>query len=129
MPRQTVTATATGGGVTVRGGRKLARFLRRARALPATDDQRAAALLRVFENEIVPRLKAALPRRTGRLRNSVRAGRRGTQVFIEILFTWRWQRIGNPPVRPDEYVIDLINANRAAFTAALARELRAALGT
>ena len=117
----------TARGVTVRGGRKLARFLRRATDPDVTETARATAIARVLRKMLVPALRAILPRRTGVLRNSLKVEQRGQHVAIRIAFYWRFLLVGTPPQRPDEWAIDWINANKTIVRTEISIELRKAL--
>lgn len=117
----------TARGVTVRGGRKLARFLRRAGDPDVTETARATAIARVLRNMLVPALRRVLPRRTGVLRGSLKVEQRGVNVRIRIAFYWRWVRVGDPPQRVDEWAVDFITAHKRTFRDAISAELRRAL--
>ena len=114
-------------GVTVRGGRKLARFLRRADDPNITETARAIAVARVMRRVLIPMLRQALPKRTGALRRSLRVEQRGVHIAIRINFYWRFLRIGPMKERPDEYAIRLVEQNRALFVREIGREVLKAL--
>ncbi|MDE0456262.1 MAG: hypothetical protein OXI15_03115 [Chromatiales bacterium] len=116
----------TGRGVTVRGGRKLARFV--SQFDQASRTAQAKALVVVIRNHLFPALVRVLPERTGALKRSLRVERRGVNVRILIAFYWRWQRIGSTRQRIDEWAIDWILENKTVLRAAFDRELRLQLG-
>ena len=117
----------TARGVTVRGGRKLARFLRRATDPNVTETARARAIANVLRNMLVPALRSVLPKRTGFIRRSLRVEQRGVNVSIKIAFYWRFLLIGPSRQRPDEWAVDWINANKSVIRTAISVELRKAL--
>ena len=111
---------------TVRGGRKLARFLQRSKNKKVTGDAVARALTKVIRRTILPKVRALLPKRTGRLRKSLRAIQIKSTVEIRVVFYGRFQKVGSQTAA--EAVVDMIEANRSAIKAQVKIELRNALG-
>lgn len=123
-------ATAQGfsGGITVRGGRKLRRFITRLNDPRVTGEAVARALASVLRREIIPSVLPALPRRTGRLRQSVRVVQRDASVEIRAVFYGRWVPVGPQRIPLAEYIVDRLEDHRDAIRDAVERELRTALG-
>ena len=114
--------------VTIRGGRKLARFIERASDPRLTDAALAAATARVLRRSVLPQLKAVMPFRTGKLRRSLRIITRGGTIELRGAFYWHFQKAGNTDKSLAEYAIDLINAQRPQLREEIKLELRRALG-
>ena len=99
------------GNITVKGGKKLTRFIRE-----VTDPEFELAILsKVLRQYIVPMLKRFAPRRTGRLRRSVRVVRRGATLEVRgafyghlVKFSYKGQ-----PVTMPELTVVLIVENKA----------------
>ena len=112
-------------GVTVRGGRKLARFLRRAQDPEVTSTAMARAVTRVLRQTVLPRFRADIPVRTGRLRDSIKVEQRGKVVVLTGVYYGRWVKVNGQPL-PDA-LIDYINRHRDLVKRAISAELRKAL--
>ena len=115
-----------GGGMTavvsIRGGRKLRRFL-----LDVEDALQEAALFAmrdVIRREVLPSLKRVLPVRTGKLRREVRVEVRSGHVEVRGPFYGRFQRIGPQRDTIAEHIVDLIEENRERLRALVRAELR-----
>ena len=121
-----LTGTATTGGVTIRGGRKLARFLERASGL--TDERLAAVMATVLRRTLLPAMRTLTPVRTGKLRRSLKIIQRGKNIELRAIFYGRMVRIGPNGERLAELAIDWLNANRVAIKAQLKLEVRKELG-
>ena len=111
---------AQSGRVTIRGGRKLARFLENAAGL--TDEVLARAMAKVLKQRMVPALRTLAPNRTGRLRRSLRIVQRGGTIELRAVFYGRFVPFGGQTLA--EAAIDWINRNKPTIRAQLRLEVR-----
>lgn len=122
----TVTGKAGASRVTIRGGRKLARFLERAAGL--TDERLAKIMATVLRRTLLPALRTLTPVRTGKLRRSLKIIQRGDTIELRAVFYGRMVRIGPGGERLAELAIDWLNRNRPTIKAQLSAEVRRELG-
>ncbi len=110
--------------VTIRGGRKLQRFIERARD-PEVLGRIVAKVLRRF---LIPALKSRVPRRTGKLSRSLKIVQRGPAIELRGIFYGRFLRIGPSRDTIAELAMDIIASNRAAIIAMIRAEYRREVG-
>ena len=118
----TVTGRAAGSRVTIRGGRKLARFLERAAGL--TNERLAAIMAKVLRRTMLPALRQLVPSRTGKLRRSLKIIQRGENIELRSIFYGRLVPVGSARDTLAEVAIDWLNQNRVAVKAQLKLEIR-----
>lgn len=114
--------------VTVRGGRKLERFIADFERFASDPQKQAEIMAKVVRRVVLPALRAAVPRRTGRLRQSIRVVARDGVVDILGVFYGAFIRIGPRRQTLPELALDIIARNRPLIRAelgeAIKRELR-----
>ena len=113
---------------TVRGGSKIARFLEAVGDPRVTDAILARATATVMRRSVLPRVRAATPFRTGRLRNSLRIVIRGSDVQLRARFYWHFIKVGQSEQSLAEYAIDIVNQNREQLRQEIRLELRRTFG-
>ena len=97
---------------TIKGGRRLARFVEEAGAL--SEAAFLEALRETVQSFVIPALRRAAPIRTGKLRRGIRAIIRGGHVEIRAPFYFRFQRRENgQPLT--EYAVELIQQSLPQF--------------
>ena len=120
-----VTGKASGGRVTIRGGRKLRRFLSKVEGL--TGDKMAAIMAAILKRRLLPALRGMVPHRTGKLRQSLKIVQRGANIELRAIFYGRFVPIGTGRDSLAETAIDWLDANRLSirneFNTAIKREL------
>ena len=115
-------ASATSGGsvsLRVKGGDKIRRFIFNA-SNPRLVAQLAAQSVK---RRILPPLKAAMPRRTGAMINSLSIRQNGTNVELWGIFYSRYVTVGGTRVVINE-VMDLLERHRRAIGNDVIRGLR-----
>ena len=122
----TLSGKAGSAGVTIRGGRKLARFLERAAGL--TNERLAKIMATVLRRTMLPALRTLVPTRTGKLGKSLNIVQRGENIELRAVFYGRFVPIGSARDSLAETAIDWLNANRAAIRSQLKLEVRKELG-
>ena len=122
----TVTGRASSSRITIRGGRKLARFLEKASGL--TPERLAALMARVLSRTMLPALRTLVPSRTGRLKRSLKIIQRGADIELRAIFYGRLVPIGTARDSLAEVAIDWLNENRVIIKAQLRLEVRKELG-
>ena len=122
----TVTGRAAASRVTIRGGRKLARFLERAAGL--TNERLAKIMATVLRRRLLPALRSLVPSRTGKLKRSLNIVQRGENIELRSVFYGRLIPIGSARDSLAEVAIDWLNENRVAIRAQLALEVKKELG-
>ena len=122
----TVTGRASASRVTIRGGRKLARFIERAAGL--TNERLAKIMATVLRRRLLPALRSLVPSRTGRLKRSLKIVQRGENIELRSVFYGRLIPIGSARDSLAEVAIDWLNENRVAIRAQLALEVKKELG-
>ena len=114
--------------ITIRGGRKLRRFLERANDPKITAEALARAYAKVIRQVVIPALRVQVPIRTGRLRSSLRVVQRGAYLELRGVFYGRFQRLGPGRDTIAERAMDIIAANKNLIRNQARIELRRALG-
>ena len=115
-------ASATSGGsvsVRIKGGKKLRRFIFNANN-PRLVAQLAAESIR---RNILPSLKAAMPRRTGALITSLEIRQNGVRIELWGIFYARYVTVGGVRVVID-VLMDLLEKHRRAIGNDVIRGLR-----
>ena len=120
-----VTGRASPVRVTIRGGQRLRRFIQRAEGL--TGERLAQITARILRNYVLPRIRSRAPRRTGRLRRSLRIIQRGSRIELRGVFY-------TPMVRDstgksvEDIAMDIIEENRDEIRAQIRTQVRRELG-
>ena len=122
----TVTGRAGASRVTIRGGKKLARFLERAAGL--TNERLAKIMATVLRRRLLPALRSLVPSRTGKLKRSLNIVQRGENIELRSVFYGRLIPIGSARDSLAEVAIDWLNENRVAIRAQLKLEVKKELG-
>ena len=122
----TVSGKAGASRVTIRGGRKLARFLERATGL--TNERLAAIMATVLRRTLLPALRTLVPSRTGKLKRSLKIIQRGENIELRAIFYGRLIPIGSGRDSLAEVAIDWLNQNRVAIRPQLKFEVKKELG-
>lgn len=122
----TVSGKAGSSRVTIRGGRKLARFLERAAGL--TNERLAKIMATVLRRTLLPALRTLVPSRTGKLKRSLNIVQRGENIELRSVFYGRLVPIGSARDSLAEVAIDWLNENRVTIKAQLTLEVRRELG-
>ena len=117
-----LTGKAGASRVTIRGGKKLARFLEKAAGL--TSERLAAIMATVLRRTMLPALRTLVPSRTGRLKRSLKIIQRGENIELRAVFYGRLIPIGSGRDSLAEVAIDWLNQNRVTIRAQLKAEVR-----
>lgn len=112
--------------VTVRGGARLRRFFFDFER--ASEAAVARALAKVIRQSVIPALRTSVPRRTGRLRRSLRVVQREQHVEIRSVFYGRFIRLQPDGDTLAERALQLIEGRRDSIRAQVEIELRQELG-
>ena len=112
--------------VTIRGGRKLARFLERAAGL--TNERLAAIMATVLRRTMLPALRTLVPVRTGKLKRSLKIIQRGENIELRAVFYGRLVPIGTGRNNLAEVAVDWLNDNRVTIKEQLKLEVKRELG-
>ena len=121
-----VTGKASGARITVRGGRKLRRFLSKVEGL--TGDKMAAIMARILKRRLVPALRGMVPVRTGKLRSSLKIVQRGANIELRSVFYGRFVPVGPGRDSLAETAIDWLDRNRLTVRAELQADIKRELG-
>ena len=101
--------------VRVTGGHNLARFIFQ----DGNVDAAISAAIGVIRSLVLPRLRAAVPFRSGRLRNTLHVARVGDAIQLRGVFYARMVRWNNGRHTVEELFIQLVRSHKAQIIAAV----------
>ena len=127
MPTATIASGRQGASITVRGGHRVQRIVQKAQGL--TGAKLAQFMAEILRDELLPVLKSRVPKRTGRMAQSLEIRCRGSAVELRGRWYGALVRHRDTRQRVAEIAMDIFQADQQRYTQLLAAKVRAYLGT